>query len=397
MAGRRGSTLVAVLALGTLAAASGMVLMDRSMRSLGNAAGSRQHLVLRSLAEAALEELDVRVQQQANTDGSPIAVALRTRTTGPLPAVAMDALPALAADVERELGGHLDVTTRAVLEAVRDSGNGERTGAITLEARIALRGGHGPAACERVRELRTFKVSRIAPPASLSRMALLVAHTSTTDLSRLGGRPAIAGNDGSAHSLRELLTGGFRAAAAGGPAEQALAQLSVSAMERRAQIVVGSPAELAQLFQSRLANGGSLSGVIRVVSPQPVRFACTAFRGRCLVSCAGPVVVGDVRVEDATRDRLTIASDAQVLVTGHDVQADVIALEDLVMGTVATVHGSVVSGRFPHASGLTGRDLGRCRFGASRPASGGADDVTMLSVGPLRIEHARGEGEWPAW
>jgi hypothetical protein len=168
--------------------------------------------------------------------------------------------------------------------------------------------------------------------------------------------------------------------------------------------VTRTAAELGQFISSRLGAGRPLRGVLHNLSTEPLRLAFPAFRGRCLISSAGTVHVGDVGLADPTRDRLTVAAGQRLVVEGRTVRAALVQLgnpeEGVVFAERALVTGGVLGSRFPTGIKLGEDGLGACRVGRTPGGAAerdGLDYVVALAPYPASVEHAR-EGEaWSTW
>ena len=399
--------LATVLVTTLIAGVAGFALMDRARRAAVTAAWSCEHAALRLLAESIAQELGLDLARAANRPGDAVYRALRE-----LPAARALPAPATfasAQDVqlqERALGGAIAVTAGAALRPVAalSADPHEARCLVALEVSVSLARPHQPAIRERYREVRELKLACVTPPAPFDQAGLLVLATGTGDLAGFGGRPAFAGAAGAPHALMELLThpglDGFAplAPAADPAVARALSTLDATALDRRAQLTVGSVAELDRVVARLLVRAGALDGVIRLAFADPVTLAFPRFRGRCLIAASGPVTVKDVKLDDPRQDALTIVSPGRVTVAGRNVEASVIGLADRPDGLTfrerARVTGNVVCRRFPRSAGLAAQELGDCQFQA-RPA--GAAYIAALAPWPDEVQHARDGEDWPAW
>jgi hypothetical protein len=430
----RASVLVAAL-IGTLVLGLlGVALTDRAVRSTATAGWGKDHLVLKLLAESAIDELGHEIARQANEPGTAVFTLLRTGRTASgatvapgatagdvrLPRLELAHVAAQVASHGQDLGGTIELRTAAVarLLARGRSDPVERSGLIFLEAAARLtRGARGTAASpvERVRVARSFRVARVAPVRPLDQVALMIVKTTKGDLKNFKGKPAyFLGHDAS-RNLVDLMSSkppvGFASVPSGAvrTVRRAAALMSPEILARKAHYVVGSSGEMAQLLRQTLRAGGALNGIVHLRSEEYVRLAFTSFRGRCLISVVGPVEVGDIKLADPTRDSLTIVSGRRILITGRSIEANLVspsrAKDALVFGQRAQIRGTVVAGRFPRAAGISVLDFRNCLFEASPAAaqpSGRSDEqldryVVGLSPNTVAVQHARAAEGWGEW
>ncbi len=422
-----GSVLLTVLAAVVVAAILGYALMRLAVRSTRTGAWSRDHVVLRLLAESAVEESFVRLEQGANRPGQPAFRALRMlRAGGPdrpltVPGMAPDLL---AEDVKARqalFGGPVTLETSAKarkLIALSEDPM-ERAGLIRVECTARLRRGTAQAT-ERFRADRAFRIVRITPGPPLNSASLLVALPGKGGLANLpANRPAFAAGTGPPRTLLDFLTRpapeGLRPAARTQmkALTRAMAALTPEALGARAQYVTRSGAELARFVADRLGTGRPLNGTIHNLSFETLRLAFPSFRGKCLISTMGSLVVGDIALEDRTRDILTLVAGQRLSVDGRSVQANLVQLSDLREGILfqqpAKVFGALYTTLWPAGLGLDSGALGACQvefnpaLASVRGRSGPAGEreaaayIVAFAPYPASIEHARESEGWSAW
>ena len=415
---RPGTALV--MAIGGLLVTSllGVALIDRSINAGRAGKWSRDHLELRHLAESGVEELFARASEESATPGAPLFEALRRIPPGGAfkPLTFPMRTPALEAEVARDprASGVRITATATVLRISPISPDPlERVGILRLE--VELRSGMGPiAVTERVRADRSFKVARVTPPRPLDQVGLFVAISDAASLpgARPGG-PVYATIGGTPRTLQEIYTLAPAEGLHGLPAQYdpvigaALGSLGPVALTQRAHYVVRTPAELLAFLASR--QGKPVDGLIHCSSTDPLRLDLPEFRGKCMLSSAGPIELGTVRMKDPARDLLTIVSAQRIVVKGPEVQAALVSIASgtpsVLFATTSVVRGAVISARFPGRSGLPASQFANCQIAYDRALHSGlateaaADDkllsryVCCFSPHPVQLVHARdGEG-----
>jgi hypothetical protein len=248
-------------------------------------------------------------------------------------------------------------------------------------------------------------------PRPLDQAGLFVGQMPRTLHKAMRGRPAFALAQQGGRTLVELLSSkgaeGFQPMdkRAAGLVRRALGTIAPSVMIQRAQFVARSARELETMLLPVFCGKGSLSGVIHLVSGECVKLSFQKFRGNCLLSFAGPVEVGEIRLDDPSRDSLTIVASGRLLVTGRRVEAHLVASgcgnNGLVLAQRTHVRGSVVCRQFPRAAGLTIQEFGGSRFEHDPRQSSGTSPaanpdqilltryVAALSPYPISVKHTR--------
>lgn len=411
---RRANVLILALASLLIMGLLGASLMDRSMHTGRSSRWSRDHLELRLLAESAVEELFVRLQEASATPGAPAFERLRSLPPGgkfapvslDLRATALEAELAASARVTKPA-----LTTSVTIVSLTKVGLDplERTGVVRFEVGVQL--GGGPlAVSERLRVDHTYRVARVTPPRPLDQMGLFIglcdkatmpsARAKTSAFATIGTTP---------RSFEELLAlpapDGFR----GLPTQyhksmaQALGSLGPQQLAQRAHYVLDTPARWAGFVAAR--EGRPVDGVFHVASKQPLQLSFPAFKGKCLLSSEGPVEVGDIKLADPSRDSLTVISADRIVIRAREVEAALISVANgapsVLFATPATVRGSIITTRFPARAGITAQEFGACKVaratelnsGVSREAA--PDDnllsryVCAFSPYPVAQEHLR--------
>lgn len=425
-AGRDGAVLAAILALMGVSIALGATLWNRSREALRTAAWAREHVVLRLLAESAVDELWVEARERATQPGDPVFEALRgPAAAGPVtlgsiaPVATLSEVHRLASTLSRPVT-LLSPTAKSMvmfnkLDGVEGASD-DRTGVLRLEA--AFRAGSGLATVtERLVSERSFRVTRVGLPflpAPLDRARLVIAATEARTLPNFCppgtpvGPPVVAIGGPDNLRLADLLTSdgeeGIRRVDESERAalERALAELSPAALVRRATHVTRSATTMARLLSRREADQTVTGpeGIFVLLSNDPLCIGLKnpPFRGRCLIASTGPLAVGEVQVADPTRDSVILVSSSRLAVLGRRVDAALVSCSDdaggVVFGEAATVAGPVFSSRFPGFFGADARELGECRFGAgiaAGPGAGPGPDSLVVAFSPSarRVVHSR--------
>lgn len=410
----RGSGLALVMVSTLVAGLLGVALVDRSIRSSRTAAWGREHLVARMLAGSVADATYLDLQEMANIPGSSLYEALRQGGVGtagaPSVPVAMT-LPAIITPVVEEQAKVLGATiTPSLAVSLRGLSTPHfdpegRIGVVVVDVVIEVTG-RPLAVTERLTVERAVRVSKVTAPFPLDQVGLLVMKTSKRDLARFKGKPALATTSRAPRTLLELMTTEGADGLQILPVEarkqvgNALRRVEAAALRTKAHFVVKSGQELDALIRPLLAQGKAVHGVVHVDSRGPedvTRLELPVFRGRCLISVTGPVVVGDIRLEDPARDSLTIVSQDRVLVIGREVHASIVALSKekggLAFQQRAVIRGSLICQTFPAAVGLSSDEFGGCQFGGSAVAAVAASShVAILAPHPLAIRTNQ-EGE----
>jgi hypothetical protein len=419
-----GSVLAGALLFLALLALVGATLMDRALHGTETAAWSRDHLVLRNLAESAAEELSYEFQVAANSPEHPLYQSLRT-LVGQDRAIGQDTFALSAfqrerAALERVSNTKVQVVTNVTLEGVRSVSPDprEKLGRVTIDVTVSLKRLR-MSNSENVHLVRLFRVSRVTPPRPFDQLALFIGQTTEGDLSQFQGRPALAISLGSPTKLLDLMSlsgpiGGFtRPKSSNDPLiSRAMATLSPVAMASRAQFLVRSPEELTQLIKDQSRAYDAVNGVIHMTASTPVRIALPAgvrFKGKCIISSLGPIEAGDIWLEDPALDSLTLVTPQRFDVTGRHVEANLLQTSTVGDGVAfhqrSSLTGVVVSRRFPHAVRLSPGDFGDCEFQNAPYLNSGtspddAADANLLSryyvvtaPYPVDIQHGRDRDE----
>lgn len=404
-----GSVLALVMTVLAIVGLIGASFMQRVVRGTRTAAWSRDHLALQLLAESAAEEIFASLSEQANTAGNPVHAALR----GARPdaeVVLSIGTPLVDEDAQARasaLGGPVQLTSSVkLIKTVAVSGDaGEVVGVVRTEVQVRVARARQPLV-ERVRIDRSFQIARTVLPPPLDQMALFVVRP---DHRRLPREPMYAPLADDDRTLLAMLTKpaplGFQKV----PAEvlqgvtAALGTFTPDALARRAQFVTRSVRELEIFFEERLERGRPINGLIYNNSPELVDISVEKFRGRALLCVPGPVRVGECSMEEPGRDSLTIVSGGRMLVTGRNVEANLITLDPaagLVFAQQSRVAGCVISSRFPRSTGISPREMQQCEFGTFAGLAV-SDPLTayfvVFSPQPVSTEHLREGEEWSAW
>ncbi|MBI4859745.1 MAG: hypothetical protein HY815_05715 [Candidatus Riflebacteria bacterium] len=427
---RTGSVLAAVLVSTLVVGVMGLALVQRTVRSSRTAGWSRDHLVLRMVAESAAEELYLGVQTAANVPSDPIFRDVRVRPAGspafagtPLKGLGLSNLTNDLQGLEKTLGGSIKLKHTVLLcdqkplaPGAGDPGDAlEQTGTLVIEVTAQLTRNR-TTTVERLRVQREFKTSRVTPPRPFDQVGLFIGKTSSKDLARFKGRSAYAVSSETPQTLQELLTHKAPEGFAMLPGKsrsvvkRALGSMTPGSLIRRAHFVVADHEALLALIAHQLDSGSALNGIVHVTSPDPIRLEFPSFRGKCLLSFSGPVDVADIRVDDPGKDSLTIVSPERIVVVGRNVEASLVNPSDVDGGIVfqqkAHVKGAVVVVRFPRANGLSAQEWGACQFQANRNMASGAGPAgppdqgmlscytTAFSPYPVSVEHARDGEAW---
>ncbi len=417
------ATVVAVLGvLGILA----WGLMDLSLRASRTGAWSRDHLALRLLAESAVEEVFLKLSREANAPGTESFRALRAVARASdgqleLPAVDADLLRADLGAQKATLGAEPSLECAAEVRSLMPVSADplERTGLLRVEATLRL--GRRPlASVERFREDRAFRIARTSPGRPLDQVGFLVEFPKSGGLKNFPkGVAAYAVARDRPRTLLELLTtappDGLQASSPAYRAQLlgAFEALRPEALAARAHFVTHSAAELNAFLASRLGAGLPVNGIVHNLSPDPVQLAFPKFRGRCLLSLQGPVVVGDIRLDEPSKDQLTIVGAGRFVVNAGTVQAALVKAiggkEGILFARRCQVTGALLSAVFPGSLGLSEQELGACRFehdprfdSGTSPGDRPAERLlahyfAAFSPHPVSVEHGRDREGWSKW
>lgn len=442
-----GSILVVVLLITFVVGVLGVSMMTRTIRSARTGAWSRDHLVLRLLAESAVEELWVHLQEGANLPGDKTFQTLRTLREGTLsepyslPWLKPDSTTTECRTYEKELSGKIVLdpgpggrsfvrVTRAV--PVSPDPN-ERAGIVQFDIRLTLASARA-VVTERVSISRAFSVVNAAVP-PLPRLpgptgtfSLFIGTSERETLPNFCATGASTGppvfvpasnghctrTDSSYQTLLSALTQRFPDGLTAVPksmtssVQKSLELFAPASLSSRAQFVTTSAAQLQELFQHQF--GESMSSPMNCVvyntstDVLSIDLSTMPFRGRCLIATAGPMQVFDVVLADPKEDSLTLVSPAAIVVKGRSVQASLVCYGPQAQGVIfaqkATVLGPIVSAKFPVGVGLSSMELGQCQIGAnpsldsvttsgSTISSQAANYVAVFAPTPGFMEHRR--------
>jgi len=436
---RSGTILVVVLVACALIAIAGFAFIGRSNASLRTGAWNRDHLILRLLAESAAEELFVRAQEGANDATDRTYAALRAgaaKKDAPpvlLPWLKPDTLVADAKALST--GAKIEVLPPAagafvqVLNVVRMSPDpSERMGILRVD--VALTMGGRLNVVERVRVEHAFKIARTGPPrlpplpGPTGTAALVIGTSERATLPNFVPADQVAGPpvyapcakdgctraDGAYRSLSTMLSSATPEglarvpAAAAPPIAVSTGLYAPATMSQRAHYVTTSADQLYRFLIARRKQSLPVHGVIHNQGKDPLAIAfSTPFAGNCVISSAGRIDVGDVKLADPRVDSLTLVSPSRVLVQGRSVEASLVCSgpgsEGVVFRQRAQVLGPVISAVFPKGAGLSVGELSQCQIGANPyldclpgAPSGGpgfAPYYAVFSPNPILVEHAR--------
>lgn len=437
---RSGSLLVVVLGVTLCLSLAGVAFLSWSSRTTRTAGWSRDHLVVRMLAESAVEELYLRLQSAANTPSDPVFTALRTAALSakgppvPLPSLKLTAVLADLANLARATGTTVDIVPPAAGRAFVELAAGgplssglvdpaERAGFVSLEVAVRM-GGRATGIVERVKVSRSFSVARTGfprfPPLAGPRpgFSLLVGGSANLPgrtkgaLSYASASAASSRSDTSAFkSVLSFLTEPFpNGLGAAGPATsdritQTARLFEPDLLAQRAQFVVTSPLDFIGLLGSRIAHKPALAlnGLVYHSGTEQISLAIerTPFRGRCVLASRGPIRLGTIKLADPLRDSLTVISGAGVIVDGAVVDAALVSIGKESPGVVflkrSRVLGPIATAQmFASIPGtITAKDLGASELGTNGTLDAGSADrelenyTALFSPHPVTLEHTR--------
>ena len=438
---RSGTILVVVLVVCALIAIAGFAFIERTNASLRTGAWSRDHLILRQLAESAAEELFVRAQDGANDATDRGFAALRSGPAKkdappvPLPWLKPDTL---VADLKAlsQAGSRIELLPPAsgkafvqVVNVVRMSPDpSERMGILRVDVAVTMGGRLN--LVERVRVEHAFKIARTGPPrfpplpGPTGTAALFIGASERATLPNFLAPEATVGPpvyapsaksgctraDGAYRTLSSMLSSAPPEGFARVPAP-AQAPIAVSTglyapetISQRAHYVTTSADQLYRFLITRRKQSLPVHGVIHNQGKDPLTIGfSTPFAGNCVISSSGRIDVGEVKLADPKVDSLTLVSPARVVVQGRSVEASLVCTgpgsEGVFFRQRAQVLGPVVSAVFPKGAGLSVGELSQCQIGANpyldcvpgAPTGGPgfAPYYAVFSPNPILVEHAR--------
>jgi Tfp pilus assembly protein PilX len=421
---RHANVLVIVLAVTFIIAILAAGLMQWGMRANQTGATSRDHLICRLLADSAVDEMFLNVQQVANDPSEPFFLALRSLkegTTAQIPGLTPITVNKELRDQEKALKTTFTLVPTATIRKVvscQTNDPVEVNGIITFQADITMN--KRPPIVERVRMERSFQVSSTGLPYPLDQMNFFVNGTNLPSNFTPGSLIFAGMRSGPPRTLLQAVTSappdgiGLMPSVPGNAAVlAAIGTLTEAGIRKKAQYFVKSSKEFQDLVTSRLSDGQMLSGVVLCSAEEFLGLPLLPkFRGRCLIYFAGPVEVGEVTMEDNTKDSLVIVSPKRIVVKGRKVEAALVSVADPAAGITfvqrSVVWGPLLSSQFPRRRDISQDQLKECQFGIT-PALDPLQNTTEVqkkskyivtfSAHPISLQHRRDgkKEDWSNW
>jgi len=402
---RRGSVLSVVLTVAAIVGLLGLSLVDRSIRSSRTAGWTRDHLVLRSIAESAAEELARELQQKINDPEHSTFRTFRALSTRKFSGcvTVTDLKPReVSADIkglEKSTGMPIRLTHSVkIRELKRVSADPyEWCGVVQFDV-TASSSRPILAVSERVKVDRGLRVARVTLPAMMDQCSLLIQSAPGGVIPQVKEKSAAysLARQGS-RTLREILTSShperLRPIATGLLKELAKSSQTLSPREvfDRAQFVTMDAHELRKFLDHHQRRGKRMSGVVGCRSRDPVKLGFPSFSGNLLIASSAPVIVDNIKLADPDKDSLTIVSEGKIMVCGTSVEASLVSLGHEEGGVFFTrpaeVIGTIVSHELPQGYGLSESELEGVRLSAHKDRHAG-DELKPVSDGSQPTHYA---------